>query len=157
VARHTGTHANRASIKINKSSKTTTKTNKNLLGSWCQCVSQYTLLSTHLYLQMFIAIGLVWGFWLLASAILSILDHHQDFSQTSHCPVSWIFCNFGSVGAAPSCHPADPRWGRCWSEPTLIKALDLGLGSSWAGQPTSFPALPRLDHPMPQTRGWASF
>jgi hypothetical protein len=58
-------------------------------------------LPTQLSLQMFIAMSYWSGLRLLASATLSILDPHGDFSQIS-CSVSWRSCGFGSaVPATP--------------------------------------------------------
>lgn len=93
----------------------------------------------------------------LASA--TILYFHRAASQMCcRCPVSGRSCSFGSAGLAPSLTPAVTDGvgvGVGW-----LKALDLGLGSSWAGQPTSSvptppgwvssPACPQLVHPMLQ-------
>ena len=66
-----------------------------------QYIAQYTLLSTHLHLQILITLSHWSGLRPLASATLSILDPHGDFSQIS-CSVSWRSCGFGSaVPATP--------------------------------------------------------
>lgn len=73
-------------------------------------VPQYTLLSTHLCLQMFIAMSSLRP---LASASLSILEPHWDSILISRCcPVSWRSCSFGTVGPASSFTPAIHRWGK---------------------------------------------
>lgn len=51
-----------------------------------QCVTQYTLLFTHLYSPMFIAMSHWSVLRLLASTTLSILDPHRDFSQSLLLP-----------------------------------------------------------------------
>ena len=90
-------------------------------------VTQHILLSTHLYLQMLIAMGHWCGWRPLASATLSILDPHWDSSGISWCHhVSWR-----SAGPALSWTPTVHRWGG------ITQPLDLGLVGSWAGQPTS--------------------
>lgn len=78
----------------------------------CQCVPQYTLLSTHnKYLYMFIALNHWSGFRPLASTTPLILGSHQDFSRIPYCrPVPWRSCRFGSAGLAPLCAPAVHRW-----------------------------------------------
>jgi hypothetical protein len=59
-----------------------------------QCVSQYTPLSTHLHLQMFIAMSHWFGSRSLASVTPSILDPHRDTSWLFYCyPVSWRSCS----------------------------------------------------------------
>jgi hypothetical protein len=68
-------------------------------------------LSTHLYLQMFLAMS-PWSSWRpLASATPSILGLHTDRTQIpSCCPVSWRSCIFCSAGPAPSHAPTVQRW-----------------------------------------------
>jgi hypothetical protein len=102
-------------------------------------ITQYTNLSTHLYLHMFIAMSHWSVSRPLASATLSILDLHGDsFQIVCCCPVSGRSCSSGSVGPALSSTPADDRWDGCWGVP--IRALDIGLGDSWIGQPANSPA-----------------
>lgn len=65
-------------IKKNKSKTKEEATTKKHLAEkaiGCQCVTQYALLSTHLYLQMFLkwVIGLVSGLWLLLCSQYLIL------------------------------------------------------------------------------------
>lgn len=63
-----------------------------------QCVPLYTLLSTPLYLQVFIT-------------TLSILHLYQDCSWISCCcSVLWKFCSFESAVLALSCAPAVHKW-----------------------------------------------
>lgn len=92
-----------------------------------QGITQYTLLSTLFYLQMFIAMSHWSGSGPLASA--TILYFHRAASQMCcRCPVSGRSCSFGSAGLAPSLTPAVTDGvgvGVGW-----LKALDLGLGSS---------------------------
>jgi hypothetical protein len=86
----------------------------------CQCVTQYILLSTHLYLQMFIAVShwSVWGLWLLLHYQSWIFTGTNSSQISCCCPVSRRLCSFGSAGLALSHAPADPRGGRCWGRPT---------------------------------------
>lgn len=51
----------------------------------CQCVPQCTLLTTYLFLQMFLALSRWSGARPLASATLSMLDLPQGSSQLSFC------------------------------------------------------------------------
>ena len=81
------------------------------------------LLSTRLYLQMFIAVS----HWSINTG------SSWDFSQVSCCsPVSWRSCGFGSAGPAASCVLVVHRWGRYWGRP--------GCYLSWSAH-TSSPAL----------------
>lgn len=53
-----------------------------------QCVPQYSALSSHLHMQMLVAV--VWFEISLASVTLSVLEPHRDSSQLSRCcPVAW--------------------------------------------------------------------
>ena len=98
-----------------------------------QCVPQYIPLSTHLYLQMFIAMSHWSGLRPLASATLSILDPYWDSSQISCCcPVSWSSCVSGPAGWAPSLAPAVHRWGGCWGGPTQSPGSGPGWQLSWS-------------------------
>lgn len=55
----------------------------------------------------------------LASAPLSILDPHQDFSRVFCCnTVSWRSYGFVSAGQAPSHAPTVYRQVRCWGRQT---------------------------------------
>lgn len=56
-----------------------------------QCVPQYIPLSTHLHLQMFIAMSHWSGSRPLASVTLSILDPHQGSSHIESPPV--VLCH----------------------------------------------------------------
>lgn len=47
-------------------------------------------------------------------------------------PVSWRSCSFGSAGAAPSCAPADHRWGGCWGWPTHHPRLWARVVADWS-------------------------
>jgi hypothetical protein len=98
-----------------------------------QCVPQFTLLSTLLCLQMFIAMTHLSGVRPLASASLSILDPRWDSSRIHCCcPVSWRSCSFEPVGPAPSCTPAVHWWGTCWDEP--FQNLGSERYMSWSAQ-----------------------
>jgi hypothetical protein len=124
----------------------------------CHSVSHGIFLCPHIFsckcsLQW--VIGLVQGIWLL--------PHHQYWiiAGTLPCyPVSRRACSFLSAGLVLSDIPIVHRWCRFWVG--QLKALDLGLSDSWAGQPTqraqlsytlttrvSSPALPWLVYPMP--------
>jgi hypothetical protein len=90
-----------------------------------QCVPQYTLLSTHLCLQMFIEMTHWSGKSPLASATLSILELHRDSSQTSCCcSMSGRSRSFGSGGLATSCTLTVHLWVRCCSGP--LQSLESG-------------------------------
>ena len=86
----------------------------------CQCVPQYTLLSTLLCLQIFIVMA-YWhapGFWY--SIWGSITGTYRLSSGIIYCcRVSWRSWCFVSIGPAPSCMSAVDWWGRCWVEPIL--------------------------------------
>jgi hypothetical protein len=79
-------------------------------------------------------IGLVWDLWLLL--------HYQYWISSRIsccCPVSWRSCSFGSAGPGPLSGQqfidgVDGGVGQ-------LKALDLGLGGSWVGQPISSPSV----------------
>ena len=71
----------------------------------CQCVLQYTLLSTLLCLQR-----------PLASATLSMLDPYWDSWTSWFCPVSWRSCSCESINLGPSYTPVH-RWDRYWGGP----------------------------------------
>lgn len=80
-------------------------------------VSQYTLSSTSLYLQMFTAMSRS-GMRYLTSSTLPVLEPHWDSSGIScWCPVSWRSCSFRSAGPIPSRIPAVYRSGSCWGGP----------------------------------------
>jgi len=65
------------------------------------CPIIYIHLSTHLPLQMFIAMSPWSGSWSLDSAAPSILNSQQDFYSLSCCfPVPWRFYCFGTAGMA---------------------------------------------------------
>lgn len=82
-----------------------------------QCVPQYALLSTCLWS----------GSRPMASATLSILDPSKNSSQMSCCyPVLWRSCRTSPF------YGVDVGVGQ-------VKALDLGLGGSWVGQPANSP------------------
>lgn len=82
---------------------------KKILQWRLQCVPEYTLWSTLLCLQVFIAVTPWSGTRPLASAALSVLEPHWDSSRIFCCyPVLWESCSFGSVGPAPSCTPIVP-------------------------------------------------
>jgi hypothetical protein len=106
-----------------------------------QCVIQHTLLSTHLYLQMFIAMSHLSGSRPLASAMLSILDPHWKSS--------WIF-------RVALCHGDPTPLGlQKWPLHALyqfIDGIDAGLG--WANSKPRIWAwvvsLPGLLHPYHQ-------
>lgn len=65
-----------------------------------RCHTAYSFVQTAFCLQMIIAISLWSGSKTLVSAILSILDPHQNSSQLSCSPVSWKSCSFGSAELA---------------------------------------------------------
>jgi hypothetical protein len=97
-----------------------------------QCVPQYFPLSTHLHLQMFIAMSHWSGSRPLASLTPSILDAHPDSSQLSCCcSVSWRSCSFGTAGLALAWFPIIYKWYRCWGGTT--QSPGSGLGGSCAG------------------------
>jgi len=122
-----------------KSPKPNISACRGLIYSMSRCVSHYTLSSTHLYLPTFIATSHWYDLRPLASATLSVLGPHRDSSQMCCCcPESWRPCSFGSAGQAPSLAPAVHRWVDVAMG--QHRALDLGLGSSWVGQPASSPA-----------------
>jgi hypothetical protein len=127
----------------------TEKTNLIVEAVVCQCVPQYTLWSILLCLQMFIALSLVLGLWLL------LLYQYWNLSGTPLrdpccCPVSWRSYSFGSTGPAPSCTLAVHQWDRCWVG--QLKALDLSLRGIWAGQSTSSPILTLLGQLYPELK-----
>lgn len=96
----------------------------NLWKSCCgSCsVSQCTLLSQHLYLQMFIVMIHWSGLRLLASDTLSTLEPHWDSSWIfSCCPLSWRFCTFGSLPLCTAVH-------------RQVDVVGVGLGGSSVGQ-----------------------
>lgn len=103
----------------------------------CQCVTKYTLLSTYVYSQMFIAMKHWSGSRPLASATVSILDLYRDFCQISCCwPLAWRSCSFASACSFPSHAPVHHRCGRCWRGST--KALFLDLRGRWIRRPAKF-------------------
>jgi hypothetical protein len=79
----------------------------------------------------------VWsGLRSLTSATLAILNPPWDsFLKSCCCPVSWRSYSFGSVGPVPSHTLADDKWNGCWGD--QLKALNLDVGGSWAGQAAS--------------------
>jgi hypothetical protein len=107
-----------------------------------QCIQQYTLLSTYVYLEIFVAMSHWSGLRLVASVKSSTLNHYQNFSQSfCYCSMSKRSCSFGSAELALShCIPAVRRKSRCWMG--QLRALDLDLGSRLS-QP-AFSLLPAL-------------
>lgn len=105
-----------------------------------QCVPQYTLLITHLCLWMFIAMSHWFGssLWLLLYTIStwSALELLSDILLSS---VSWRSYSFGSAGLALWCTPALHTWVDVGMG--QLKALNVSLGGSWVGQPTSSPTV----------------
>ena len=74
------------------------KTSHHGTCAMSQCVPQYTPLSTHLHLQMFIAMTPWSGMRPLASATLSVLEPRWNSSHVPYCcPVSWRFYSFGTA------------------------------------------------------------
>jgi hypothetical protein len=112
-----------------------TNKQKHLTGGVVVChgMSQFTLSSIYLYLQMFSAMSHWSGPRPSASATPSTLDPHEDSCQTPCCcPVSKKSCSFGSAGLIPLHAPAVYRWGGCWGAPTQ-SPRDLGLGWKLSG------------------------
>jgi hypothetical protein len=114
-----------------------------------RCVPQFTLLSTQLYLQMFIAMSCWSGLRSLASATLLILDLPRDSFQRPCCccPVSLRSYHFGSVhtlqkfvdeidvGVGPIHSPGSgPEMYQRWSACQLLL---------WLGHPMLPPAMGR--------------
>jgi hypothetical protein len=79
------------------------------------CVIQYTFLSTHLYLQMIIAMSHCSVLKSLAFATLSRLDPQRDAFQISCCPMSWRSWSTALV-SSPMLHLT---WARA-SSPALM-------------------------------------
>ena len=98
-----------------------------------QCVLQYIRLSTHLRLQIFIAVSKALV-WFKISGFCDTINPHWDCSKLSCCcPESWRSCSFGTAGLAqPFTDYIDIGGGQ-------FRALDLGLGDGTDGQPTDFP------------------
>lgn len=109
----------------------------------CHCLSHNIVCDstfTQFYLQMSIVMNHWFGCRLLASGILLTLDPHWDSSWTSYCcPVKYpaaLDIQDLSLHMLQQCiDDIDVVVG-------LFKILDLGLGVSHVGQPTSFPLCP---------------
>jgi hypothetical protein len=108
-----------------------------------QCVPQYTLLSIHLCLQIFIAVTHWSGLRPLAAATLSVLDPHISRTPLAH-PIVALYHGKPAALDLQDQHlhtlqqiidGADIGVGR-------LKALDLALSGSRVGQSASSPAAP---------------
>jgi len=98
----------------------------------CHIITQYTLLPTHLHLQMFIAMSHWSGSRPLASATPSILGLHWYSSKLSCCgPVLWIL--------------------QLWVG--QLKDLDLGLGVNCVDQATGSPLSAPLEEALQHCYG----
>jgi hypothetical protein len=88
---------------------------KSLCGSCIlsQCVLPYTLLTTLLYLQMFIAITCC-GTRPLGTPILSIPEPYRDSSQSLSLSCVMEILWFYICRTSPSCTLAVHQWCRCW-------------------------------------------
>lgn len=87
-----------------------------------QCVPQYTLWSTFLYLQMFICDdSLVCyeasGFCYSVNTGSPLTPPFGSLLRNSVVALCHRDLEFGSVGPAPSLTPAVHQWGRCWGKP----------------------------------------
>jgi hypothetical protein len=118
---------NPSKIKKNKN-KQSIETSHGGCCRMSQYVPWHIPLSTHLHLQMFIAMSHWPGSRSLASVTPSILDLPWASSWLSCCfPVPWRSCSFGSAGLALPHVPTVCRWYRFGVGLTQ----SLGPGAGW--------------------------
>jgi hypothetical protein len=94
----------------------------------CRGVTQYTLLSKHLYLQRVIAMSQALV-WFKASGFCYTINTGSSQGLLSDflllpCVMETLqlwFCRL-----VPSCAPAVHRWGRCWGGPVQSPGLEPG-------------------------------
>lgn len=99
-----------------------------------RCHTAYSFVQTAFCLQMIIAVSLWSGSKTLVSAILSILDPHQNSSQLSCSPVSWKSYSLGSAELA--LHALQQFIDEIDIGVGQLRAQDQGLRRSWISLPT---------------------